>query len=124
MLPSSSQANGLSRRSDGEQPAPCRSSGRHGPYTKSRREASELSELQGHDGGSDAVCTVTADDDFPEQTIMAINVGDRGKVGCAYYVASEERLLCMEEVHGEARDTIERCKDYSNYFPGPHTHQS
>ena len=33
-----------------------------------------------------------------ELVVMAVDIRDRGRVGCAYYVAREERLFCMEEV--------------------------
>lgn len=50
------------------------------------------------------------DDDFPDQVIMAIDIGRKNNVGCAYYIAGEERLLCMEEVVLGGAEVIERCE--------------
>jgi len=41
---------------------------------------------------------------------MAINVGSKNIIGCAYYIAGEERLLCMEETGGGDHDFVERCE--------------
>ena len=40
------------------------------------------------------------DDEQLELVVMAVDVRERGTIGCAYYVAREERLFCMEEVRG------------------------
>lgn len=37
-------------------------------------------------------------DDTLHEVIMAINVRERGTVGCAYYIARDEKLLCMEDM--------------------------
>lgn len=37
------------------------------------------------------------DDDF-DMVVMAIDVRGRGKVGCSYYVAREEKLYLMEDI--------------------------
>ncbi|KIW63518.1 hypothetical protein PV04_08515 [Phialophora macrospora] len=50
------------------------------------------------------------DDDFLEQVIMAIDIKEKGKVGCAYYIAGEERLLCMEEVTDGGTEIVEKLK--------------
>jgi hypothetical protein len=42
---------------------------------------------------------------------MAVNTGPKNRVGCAYYIAGEERLLCMEEVVDRGMDIIERRED-------------
>ena len=59
---------------------------------------------------SDAASDVVRDDDFLEQVILAIDVKDKGRVGCAYYIAGEERLLCMEEVIGGGTEVVEKCE--------------
>ena len=47
---------------------------------------------------------VVVEDDTDEtldNVVMAIDMKERGTVGCAYYVAREERMFCMEDiVHG------------------------
>ncbi|KAJ9602597.1 hypothetical protein H2200_012790 [Cladophialophora chaetospira] len=53
---------------------------------------------------------VIRDDDFLEQVIMAIDIREKGKVGCAYYIAGEERLLCMEEIIGGGSEVVEKLK--------------
>ncbi|PNS19011.1 MutS 5 [Sphaceloma murrayae] len=45
---------------------------------------------------------------------MAINVRERGTVGCAYYVACEERLYCMEDVEHGGTDVVEALKTFVN----------
>ncbi|KAK6373690.1 hypothetical protein LTS17_008183 [Exophiala oligosperma] len=49
-------------------------------------------------------------DDDSEHIIMAVNIGPKSIVGCAYYIAGEERLLCMEEIGGGDHDFVERLK--------------
>ncbi|EXJ55077.1 hypothetical protein A1O7_08002 [Cladophialophora yegresii CBS 114405] len=50
------------------------------------------------------------DDDFLEQVVMAVDIKEGGKVGCACFIAGEERLLCMEEVIGGGSEIVERLK--------------
>lgn len=50
-------------------------------------------------------------DDDSEHIIMAVNIGPKSIVGCAYYIAGEERLLCMEEIGGGDHDFVERCEE-------------
>lgn len=38
------------------------------------------------------------EDDFLNETIMALDLRDRGTVGCAFYVAREEKLHMLEDV--------------------------
>ncbi|OAL29677.1 hypothetical protein AYO22_02091 [Fonsecaea multimorphosa] len=40
---------------------------------------------------------------------MAVDIKGRGEIGCAYYIAGEEKLLCMEEVIGGATDVVDKC---------------
>lgn len=44
-----------------------------------------------------------------DHIIMAVDVKETGNVGCAYYIAREERLLCMEDVPRGGAESIERC---------------
>lgn len=41
---------------------------------------------------------------------MSINVRERGTVGCAYYVAREEKLYCMEDVKLGGAEIVQACK--------------
>jgi len=59
----------------------------------------------GH-GNLDHADTAAYDDDFHE-TIMAVDVRERGTVGCAYYIAAEEKLYFMEDVKLGGADIVE-----------------
>jgi DNA mismatch repair protein MSH5 len=48
-------------------------------------------------------------DEALDNVIMAIDMKEHGTVGCAYYVAREERLFCMEDVVHGGTDTVETC---------------
>jgi DNA mismatch repair protein MSH5 len=48
-------------------------------------------------------------DETLDNVIMAIDMKEHGTVGCAYYVAREERLFCMEDVMHGGIDTVETC---------------
>jgi DNA mismatch repair protein MSH5 len=68
---------------------------------------SEVSQLQ-----DDQQSPVVSEDDRDEMfdnVIMAIDMKERGTVGCAYYVAREERLFCMEDVVNGGKDVVETC---------------
>ena len=39
---------------------------------------------------------------------MALDVKEKGKVGCAYYLSKEERLRCMEDIPRGGIETIDR----------------
>ena len=43
-----------------------------------------------------------------DHVIVAIDVKETGNVGCAYYIAREQRLLCMEDVPKGGVESIER----------------
>ncbi|TKX25294.1 MutS domain V-containing protein 1 [Elsinoe australis] len=45
---------------------------------------------------------------------MAINVRERGTVGCAYYVAREEKLYCMEDVKLGGAEIVQALKAFSS----------
>lgn len=61
------------------------------------------------------------------EVVMAVNVGKRGTVGCAYYLAREEKLYFMEDVQQGGVDVVDQrtfCGDPS-YEPSKLTcHQS
>ena len=42
-----------------------------------------------------------------DQVIMALDMKERGALGCAYYLAQEERLYCMEDVKSGGAEVIE-----------------
>jgi DNA mismatch repair protein MSH5 len=49
-------------------------------------------------------------DESSDHVIMALDIKERGSVGCAYYVAKEERLFCMEDVSKGGRETVDKCE--------------
>ncbi|GAB7348558.1 hypothetical protein MBLNU459_g6949t1 [Dothideomycetes sp. NU459] len=53
-------------------------------------------------------------DDSLNEIIMAVDMRDRGTVGCAYYVAAEEKLYFMEDVQLGGADIIESLRLFIN----------
>jgi DNA mismatch repair protein MSH5 len=49
-----------------------------------------------------------ADEDL-EQVVMAIDIKERGTVGCCYYVAQEEKLYILGDVQSGGKEVIETC---------------
>lgn len=43
---------------------------------------------------------------------MAVDCKDHGTNGCAYYVAKEERLFCMQDVPKGSREIVDRREWY------------
>lgn len=50
-----------------------------------------------------------ADMEMLNEIVMAVNLTDRGTVGCAYYVARDEKLYFMEDVRLGGADTVDAC---------------
>ena len=50
------------------------------------------------------------DDDTLNEIIMAVDVKSRGTVGCAYYIAREQKLYFMEDVKLGGPDIVEACQ--------------
>jgi DNA mismatch repair protein MSH5 len=51
-----------------------------------------------------------ADLDHLNEVVMAVHLTERGTVGCAYYVAREEKLYFMEDVKLGGSDIVDQCK--------------
>ena len=49
-------------------------------------------------------------DESLDHVIMAIDIRDRDAIGCAYYVAREQSLRCMEDVIGGGREVLDICQ--------------
>ena len=54
-------------------------------------------------------------DEYPDvemlsEIIMAVNLTDRGAIGCAYYVAQTETLYFMEDVQMGDAEMVDSCK--------------
>lgn len=50
------------------------------------------------------------DDEILEHVIVAVDVNGKDHIGCAYYVAREKRLFCMEGVDKGGVESVERCE--------------
>jgi DNA mismatch repair protein MSH5 len=48
-------------------------------------------------------------DEDMEQVVMAIDRQQKGTIGCAYYVAREEKLYCLQDVINGSMETVETC---------------
>ncbi|KAK2732696.1 MutS protein msh5 [Myotisia sp. PD_48] len=48
-----------------------------------------------------------SDDEDQRQVIMAVDIKDRGTVGCSYLIAQEEKLYILEDIVHSGVDTIE-----------------
>lgn len=57
------------------------------------------SQLPGDDFGADL--------DMALEVVMAVDVTEKGTVGCAYYVARDEKLYFMEDVKPGGPDVVE-----------------
>lgn len=53
---------------------------------------------------------------------MAVNLTDRGAIGCAYYVAQTETLYFMEDVQMGDVDMVDSC-EFARTF-GRHTNKA
>jgi DNA mismatch repair protein MSH5 len=45
-----------------------------------------------------------------EQVVMAIDRQQKGAIGCAYYVAREEKLYCLQDLVNGTLDSLETCE--------------
>ncbi|KAL8885773.1 MAG: hypothetical protein Q9215_006422 [Flavoplaca cf. flavocitrina] len=50
------------------------------------------------------------EDDSLNEVVMAIDLRDRGTVGCAYYIAREEKLYMMQDMSSGGIETVELLK--------------
>ncbi|KAL9589019.1 MAG: hypothetical protein Q9203_002186 [Teloschistes exilis] len=53
------------------------------------------------------------ENDFLNETIMALDLRDRGTVGCAYYVAREEKLYMLEDVRMGGLEVIQSPAEFA-----------
>lgn len=49
------------------------------------------------------------DSDSLNEVVMAVQVTERATVGCAYYVARQEKLYFMEDVKLGGPDIVDQC---------------
>lgn len=60
----------------------------------------------------EAVIEEREEDDALNEVVMAVDLRDRGTVGCCYYVAREEKLYLMEDVKHGGLDVIDTRKQF------------
>lgn len=58
------------------------------------------------------------DQDMLSEVIMAVDVAKRGTVGCAYYVAREEKLYFMEDVQHGGADVVDQRESVARSLSG------
>lgn len=51
-----------------------------------------------------------AEDDNANEVVMAIEMRDRGTVGCCYYVAARETMFLMADIKSAGLDVIDICE--------------
>lgn len=70
---------------------------------------------------ADAISQAPAEE-YPDvemlsEVIMAVNLTDRGTIGCAHYVARTETLYFMEDVQMGDADMVDSCEFYTSERP-------
>ena len=48
--------------------------------------------------------------DSLNEIIMAVDLRDRGTVGCCYYIAREEKLYLMEDIKSGGIEVVDTCQ--------------
>ena len=66
---------------------------------------------------SDSEVQEREESDSLEHIVMAIDLRDRESVGCAYYVAREEKLYCMEDIKYGGLEIMNMCKCFPIVHP-------
>lgn len=56
------------------------------------------------------------EDDLLNEVVMAADLRDRGTVGCAYYIAREEKLYMMQDVNSGGIDILQLRKRFPDLF--------
>ena len=54
------------------------------------------------------------DADLLNEVIMAVDIRDRGTVGCCYYVAKDEKLSLLPDIRGGGLEVIDACTAYAD----------
>lgn len=100
---------------------PSRALGPSGPIsasssTSSRGKELDLGEALVEQRGEHNQRDDNGDSEDLSEVVMAVNLTDRGTVGCAYYVARTETLYFMEEMRMGNAEVVDACKSlYPKY---------
>ena len=109
----SSQAFAPSRQSQSARPSSSR-----GPGALSTRSVSAATSRTFGGDEQDAIGqgphSVEPDMETLQEVVMAVNLTDRNSIGCAYYVARDEKLYFMEDVRLGGPDIIDACESRSS----------
>lgn len=65
---------------------------------------------QNYDIETEAEILEREDSDDMNEIIMAVDMKERGTIGCAYYIAREEKLCLMEDIKMAGLETIDTLK--------------
>lgn len=65
--------------------------------------------LSAHQEGVEAHILQDETEDDLCQVVMAVDVKERGTVGCCYYVAEEEKFYVLEDIVSGGLEVIETC---------------
>lgn len=98
---SSLKGQGRRRASRGGSERPASSVDAHSYTGDARTVADDVSELPREE---------YPDVEMLSEVIMAVNLTDRGAIGCAYYVARTETLYFMEDVQMGDAEMVDSCK--------------
>jgi hypothetical protein len=82
------------------------------PRPHANSGSSSLSRISNHiaEIESEAEVQDREDADALNEIIMAIDMRDRGTLGCAYYIAREEKLFLMEDIKLSGLDIVDTLK--------------
>lgn len=82
------------------------------PRSHPNSGSSSLSRISNHiaEIESEAEVQDREDADALNEIIMAIDMRDRGTLGCAYYIAREEKLFLMEDIKLSGLDIVDTLK--------------
>jgi DNA mismatch repair protein MSH5 len=81
--------------------------------SSSHSSSTLVTSLDGGEAGeieNDADVQRREDADAMNEVIMAIDMKDRGTLGCAYYIAREEKLCLMEDIKMAGLDIVDTLK--------------
>lgn len=70
--------------------------------------------VQEHETESEEDAERRENDDSMNEIIMAVDMRDHGSIGCAYYIAREEKLCLMEDIKMAGLEMIDTLKLHAN----------
>jgi DNA mismatch repair protein MSH5 len=82
------------------------------PTSHLNTQSARRSSRHGHDDDIESEADIQAreDADALNEIVMAIDMKEKGTVGCAYYIAREEKLFLMEDIKLAGLDIVDTVK--------------